>query len=316
MRPIGRMDPLYFRRIFPALAGILAVWWLFLQFRPDHEQAINYLFNVGYAIPLFLAAIGFFAAARQWRGRGYPETAGMALLGIRFAFYGIAQLFWTYYNMVSGISIPEFSGADVFYLSGLLVENAMVAGFLFHRVRPRPFSSRVAAALIVVFLAAAFAATFALLRVLPSYEGTIIALDSLYVVLGFLALFGCLIAISLERHPEMQLLLLGLFGYLFVGSMADLVYTVRESAGAYWNGDVADGLYAVMALVACFTASRLIPRRIDHAPGGGSSRAGRRALGPLMLPLGLSLIGALFSIRAAQSAHETGVGQLAQETVE
>lgn len=304
------------RKLFPMLAGVLAVWWLFLQFQADHEQAANFLFNVGYAIPLFLAAIGFFAAAWQWRGRGYPETAVMVLVGIRFAFYGVAQLFWTYYNMVEGISIPEFTGADVFYLSGLFVESAMIAGFLFHRVRARSFTRTTAALILAALLAAAFAATFVLLRALPAYEGTIISLDSLYVVLGFLALFGCLIAISLERHPEMQPLLLGLFGYLFVGAAADLAYTVRESAGAYWNGDVADGLYAVMALVACFVASRLIPKRIDHALGGERARMGRRAFGLLLLPLGLSLVGLLLSARVAQSSHEAEVGRLVQEAVE
>lgn len=294
--------------LFWAVVSVNAVWWLWLQFVPVHDAPANFWFNAAYAAPFFLSAAVIIGCAWRWRAQRYPETPSLILLATSQALYGAAQLAWTYYNVAEGVELPEFSAADVFYISSVLLRLFAVAGLLVHRLRKHPLPRPAVVALTIAAIAASFAgvwASFAYFR----GESDLFTLESFYTLVSFLTIFVAILAVNRDRHGELRgFLSLLLFASISHG-LADFLFAIRSRAETYWNGDAADGFYALGAML-LYAAALSLPSRIEHARAAAEERERASAFA---VPLAILLVGFLAALRAGDFLYVNGTQQVAEE---
>jgi two-component system phosphate regulon sensor histidine kinase PhoR len=298
--------------VFTFLLALNVGWWVALQFQSDHATSWNYYFNLAYGLPYFSAGAALFLGVWGWRRERYSETAPLVLLGIRFVFYGIGQAVWTWYNVAANVTIPEFSGADVFYISAVLLEIAALTALLVHRFGKRRLTRAQAVLAGTGIVAVSFGLVYLLFRWLSAGEQTLFSLESFYSISSFVTVFLVILNLNRDRHGEMRLFWYAMLFATAASASADTLFAVRNTAGTYWNGDISDGLFAVAGILGFLAALRL-PARIAHVseedvPGETASSL------RVFLPVAVVFVGVLVAARIGSVQYDGRAAALDAQT--
>ncbi len=201
---------------------------------------------------------------------------------------GLAQFVWTYYNVALGIGVPEVSAADIFYVSAVILFAIGFSILLVHGIRPK-LPRWAAAILSVLAVAFSVALPFLIFGMFPRVEGAILNLDSFYTAASFAIVLIVAINIYRDEHAELRPYLFCMLISFSITGLGDALFGVRDFLGIYWNGDSADGLYALGALgfLSCYG---LLPSALTHAVMAGEPRRLRLGL-PGLFALSFALAG-------------------------
>lgn len=233
---------------------VLIGWSSFLYQQDTHGALINYLYNLGYAIPYVLGAAVSVYAARMLGGG--LAGKGFLYLALSLASYAIGQVVWTYYNLFASNDVPYPSLADVFFI--LFIPFTALSIFAFLRIYRVLLSRRIVVESVLVFIAAT-AAIF-LYQGSDYFFGDITLLEKafniMYLLTDSLLITFAAIVIRTSGGTFHKGLIILVAGYLIRAS-ADLVFYYRAAQQLYWNGDVSDLLYAVSAVVIAMGAIHL-----------------------------------------------------------
>lgn len=243
------------------VAVINIVWWFSLQFSTAHNTVWNYLFNFVYGVPFVLTALYAGIRIKQWKKMERSDRAGVLYITAGVAAHGFAQFAWTYYNLVLHIDAPESSLADVFYTAAVLLQAAGFLMLLLHgRTKKLNIREFVFSHLTLFF--SILVASYLLVIGLPT-EGSFITLYSFYSAMSFLRAMLILLNVFRNKHSDLRPFFFAfLLAAVFLAG-ADTFYAIRDYTGSYWNGDVADGLFMLGALMSLF-AGAILPRKIKH----------------------------------------------------
>lgn len=225
------------RLLVIALGLLILVWNFSLYGMSSHESLSNYLFNAGYAI-LFVVG-GIFALKNSVLSKGDLRQSHF-YFGLALFSFAIANLIWTGYNVFLHTPVPYPSLADVFYL--LFYPLLTWGFFLYLKAHSYRFTAKLGLESFVIF-GIIFLTLFTFLG--PS-EGSPLAstLAAAYIFLDALLLSQVAVAIrGSTGRISLRLVLLTL-GLLFL-AIADTAFTYRTNLGVYWNGDLADSLFAL-----------------------------------------------------------------------
>lgn len=230
---------------------LLAYWEVQLQGNPSKETAWNYSFN--------LAIAGFYAVAAAtafWKLQAFRRTqishSILRYFGIAAACWALAFAVWAGYNLILARNVPYPSFADAFFvLAYPFLGLALWKLHISYGTRPTNQAIgqamlivTVATVLIFVFLnrpdvSADFGLTKNLLNVSYSLG------DVLLLAMALLQLRSG----QAVKHPGLYLLVI----FLLLQVAADALFSYRNNASLYWNGDIADFYFAASGLVFALT---------------------------------------------------------------
>jgi len=233
--------------ILAVLVVICVAWNVSLYLSFDKETLSNYLFNLGYTSFHVLGA-----GVAWWGIRRYhlSSTLGksLACYGLAMVSYTIALGIWTFYNVVLQQPSPYPGVPDLFFV---LFYPFAAAGLVFlTQSFGGKFTWRSVIETVILF-GLLFAMLYSFL-----VQGSLgddlpwltRLLNMLYPALDALLAALAITAIRTEKgalHPN---LLLIAFASLVMAA-ADTIFSYRSTNGTYWNGDVADTLYMVSAIL-------------------------------------------------------------------
>ena len=199
---------------------------------------LNYFYNV---------LITFFVLAPFVQGffynKKYPELKPIIIpLQVSNLLFATALYIWFYYN-VTGSNIPYPSLADLFFLLYYPI-NLISLYFLARQTKIKWTAGFVINTFFVFFILAGISTVFLSNQSIDFSDPLlIITLNLIYPILdALLVAFGLSILRS-QRNFGYRYLFYYLFGYVFLG-FADIIFAYQTSAGTYWNGNIADLLYA------------------------------------------------------------------------
>jgi hypothetical protein len=244
---------------------LVAYWEIQLQFNPLKDTIWNYSFNLAIAAFYLVAAVAAFWSLRNLR----PTQASHSILrylGAAAAFWAIAFAIWAAYNLVLEREVPYPSLADAFFILAYpFLGLALWKLHISYGTRPTDRTIgeamvmvAISAALIFVFLnrpdvSADLGLTKNLLNVAYSLG------DVLLLTMAFLQLRSGQAA----KYPGLYLLVI----FLLLQVAADALFSYRNNASIYWNGDIADLYFATSGLVFALTLinGKLLKDRLQPA---------------------------------------------------
>ena len=257
------------------VAFVNIAWWFALQFSTTHDTVWNYLFNFVYGVPFVLTALYAGIRIKNWKKMERSDKAGILYIVAGVAAHGFAQFAWTYYNLVLHIDAPESSLADVFYTAAVLFQAIGFLTLLLHKpakklnIKEFFFSH-------LTLLITVMAASYLLVISLPT-EGSFLTLYSFYSAVSFIRAMLILLNIFRNKHSTLRSFFFAfLIAAVFVAG-ADTFYAIRDFTGTYWNGDLADGLFMLGALMSLF-AGAILPKNIKHSTNDGGLLSARRSV--------------------------------------
>lgn len=225
--------------------------WSSLLFRQGLTTSVwNYLFNIAVAL-LYLFA--FIIAVWHSRKPEIPRQSRNILIyfGLAALFWSIGSLIWAYSNIILNISVPYPSWADLFFLLSYPIFGITLWNLHESYAGPRASSAAIRDSTIIVVVSAVV--IFAFLNrpdVSPDLGLSKNLLNVAYslgdVMLVAIALVELRSGIA-KKHRGLYLLI----GFFLLQAGGDFLFAARNNAGAYWNGDMSDLLFAASAL--CLT---------------------------------------------------------------
>ena len=223
------------------------------------------------------------------------NRAGWALIGLGVAMWSAGDVCWTLWlNALETAPYPNVS--DVFYLGMYVCMYAGLALLLRDRIRPFPMWLTLDGALAGLTLGALAAGTvFIPVKAATHGDAAVVAATLAYLVCDLLLFVMVLVAFAATAwRPGRAWWLLG--GGLIVCALADTLFVVQESRGAYVAGTYIDNLWPAALVAIAFAAWQRTeqPTRptvswaVASVPMGGSV-----ASIAMLIHAGLSHVGAL-----------------------
>lgn len=250
----------YIVGFFSVFYLVLLVWAGVLFFTGQINTEWNYLFNTACAVLYFSVGI---VALFGIELHGLKSSVGRELLAISLGMFGFSfGLFvWAYFNLILKVETPYPSLADFFFVLyipfiGYGILNLLSVFGMF-------YSKRILGESAAIFLVAAVFIFFLgnppdLSASLPFLEKSL----NIFYLLGdaFLITLGYML-IRLTRGRIHQSFFF-LIGALIIMAVADLLFAYRTSAGIYWNGDIADILYATSGFLFSVGVTKIVLTQI------------------------------------------------------
>ncbi len=226
------------------LAFVIGIYEFFLFQIPDKQTTFNYLFNVAYAL-IFLFG-GYIALARaKIFGLAPNLQRSMWFFAIGMLMFASGLLVWTYYNLILKVPVPYPSIADVLFL--LYYPNVILGGYFMMLSFGNEITKKLSFEGLIVFVLF-FAILYAFLNqtslgeTLPFWERF---LNLAYPFADSLLIASAITLLRTEKgvssHPN---ILYFVFAFLILAA-ADTMFSYRSSNDLYWNGDIADFLFAL-----------------------------------------------------------------------
>ncbi len=222
--------------IFLLLHISLTVWF---YLSGTNTQFINYFYNV--LITLFVIAPFIHGI---FYNKKYPELKKIILpLQVSNILFATALYTWFYYN-IAGREIPYPSLADLFFL--LYYPASLISLFFLTRQTSVKWTigSTVSTFFIFTFLSAICTMFLANQSVDFNAPLLMVVLNLIYPILDSLLIAIGVTILRSQRSFGYRYLFFYVFGYVFLG-FADVIFAFQSSAGTYWNGNIADMLYAL-----------------------------------------------------------------------
>jgi hypothetical protein len=227
------------------LFGLLVEWNVLLSRREMRNSTWNYAFNVAVASLYILAFV--IALWRRRTGRLPTVSRKVYLyLGLAALSWGIANLIWTYYNLILKVGVPYPSFADPFFLlSYPILGMALVSLHESYGSSANPKAIREAVVIVAVSIIVIFA--FLNRPDLSPDLGLVKNLLNVAYSLGDVLLVAMALIELRAGHAKQNKGLYLLIGFLLLQAGGDFMFAYRNNSGLYWNGDVADLLFGASA---------------------------------------------------------------------
>ncbi|MFA5136627.1 MAG: CHASE domain-containing protein [Patescibacteria group bacterium] len=223
----------------------ISIWWVILQILPAKDTIYNYLYNGAVSFIYFFGGILTLYYAKKTSKNNALRNV-FIYFSLALISWGIAGFIWTFYNIYLHVESPYPSLADPFYLAcGLF--SAISLWYVFDFFHFTPKREHIYLSLIIVTIM--YWLVFFILRK-PGYNDQLPFLAVIYNYLypltdAFLLSIGTIILITIGK--------LG-FGigsitiYILLQSIADIIFSWRQSKGVYWNGDISDIFYSLSGI--------------------------------------------------------------------
>lgn len=230
---------------------LVAYWEVLLQANPLKDTTWNYSFNLAIATFYAIAAITAFWRLKVFR-RNQISHSILRYLGIAAACWALAFTIWAGYNLILARDIPYPSFADAFFI--LAYPFLGLALWKLHSsYGTRPTNQAIGEAVIIVIISAVLIFVF-LNRpdVSADFGLTKNLLNVSYSLGDVLLLTMALLQLrsgQAVKHPGLYLLVI----FLLLQVAADALFSYRNNASLYWNGDIADFYFAASGLVFALT---------------------------------------------------------------
>jgi hypothetical protein len=227
--------------------ALTVIWDIALYFLPQHDTVWNYLFNICYAtFFLYALFVGIYGAKHL----GLQSAMGKALLflGLGSGAYGLATYIWVFYNIVLHVEVPFPSIADVFFL---LLAPLMAIGcwHLISTLRSQVTSNHVLESVGILIIACVIIFGFVYKVEIAQNVPFLTNVINVLYPLGDVALI-CLAFIVWRTgggkiHHGVRVLVV----VMLLQTIADSIFTVQTSTDTYWNGGIADAMWALAGFV-------------------------------------------------------------------
>lgn len=234
------------------LSFLLVTYWeIQLQATPSKDTTWNYSFNLAIAIFYAIAALVAFWRLRVFR-HNQASYSILRYFGIAAACWALAFTIWMAYNLTLARDIPYPSFADAFFI--LAYPFLGLALWRLHiSYGTRPTNQAIGQAMVIVTVSAILIFVF-LNRpdVSADFGLTKNLLNVSYSLGDVLLLTMALLQLrsgQAVKHPGLYLLVI----FLLLQVAADALFSYRNNASLYWNGDIADLCFAASGLVFALT---------------------------------------------------------------
>lgn len=223
------------------------LFFLWLQFTGRTETIFNTWASIISGFVFLISSIICFLYYKKIGDRGGISIT-ILFTAIANLLYFIGSITWAYYNFFVGIEIPYPSIADIFYIA-MPIAYAVSIGALFQIYRSSTKPSTLIIS-IAIFLGLGYlifstigapdvSADLSFWNNFFNFSYSIS--DAMYLGAGVSLLF--IAGGKIYR---------GIFVWvisMLIISAADLLFTYRDALGIIWNGDIADQLYTLSAIM-------------------------------------------------------------------
>lgn len=249
------------QKVFLTVLGtsyvIFIAWFALIYLTGATNDRINLYSNAYGIIPLLSGFYGLFLAQR-WGGLESSTGKALSFLSLGLITWGIGMAIWLYYNIILGIAVPYPSFADAAFIISWPLWG-IGAAFLSTTTGAR-FGARgkgrvmlFAIPLAVIAFSYYFLVTVARQGIISTYEdGLKTFFDLAYPIGDVVILSVALLIIGLSykyfggMYKAAIYLILGAF---VVNYFADFTFSYTTSLGTYYNGSLADILFATAMFV-------------------------------------------------------------------
>jgi hypothetical protein len=238
--------------------GVIALF-LWLQFSNQRESFINNWTSLLSGLVFLISTIICFKYYKKIGDRGGISTT-ILWTGVANLLYFFGAIAWTYYVYFEGIETPYPSLGDIFFIL-MPVAYAICVGSLLQIYRSSTKLSTWVISVIVftalAYIMFVFVGNPEISNELPFWENffnfAYTLSDSIYVGAGV----ALLLIAGGKIYKGILIWVLG----MFIITIADIVFTHRAAMGIVWDGDIADQLYTLSAIV--FTYAIILLSKIS-----------------------------------------------------
>lgn len=211
---------------------------------PGKGGDVNFIFNLAYSAVFILGAI--FASVNFKKFSGSPDLKrSMLFYGLGMIAYALGLFVWTYYNLILRVDIPYPSLADAAFL--LYYPGVILGTYFLLKSFGGALTSKLIVEGILVMLVL-FVSLYLFLNQTSLGPDVTTGAKILNILYPFFDSFLVALAITILRteigiseHPN---ILYFVFSFIIL-AVADTLFSFRQAAGIYWNGDISDLLFAV-----------------------------------------------------------------------
>lgn len=230
------------------LLGFGAIaFFLWIQFTEQTESTITNWASLVLGLAFAISAIICFQYYKKIGDRGGVSKA-ILNTGIANTLFAIGSIIWIYYNFAESISVPYPSIADVFFLA-MSIPYALAVGSLLQIYKTSAKASSIVAAS-GVFLILVLAMMFFVGK--PEISGELSFWENFFnfgFALSDSVYVGGGVALLIMAGGKIYRGILVWVLAMFTITMADLVFSYRTATEIVWNGDIADQLYVLSAII-------------------------------------------------------------------
>jgi hypothetical protein len=223
------------------------LFFLWLQQTGQTQTNLNNFVAILSGFIFLLSSIISFKYYKKIGDRGGVSSA-IFWTGVSSLLFFLGSIVWTYYNFIEKIELPYPSVADIFYVS-MAIAYAIAIGSLL-QIYKTSTSLKTWIVSIAVFILLTSVMFFYVGQ--PEISGELsfwenffnfaFALsDSIYVGAGV----ALLIIAGGKIYKGIMVWVLG----MFLITIADIVFSYRSATGELWNGDIADQIYTLSAII-------------------------------------------------------------------
>ncbi len=230
-----------YKKFLFLLLVIMSAWTLYLTIVSQKQSFLNYSYNSGLGI-LYLA--GMIPALHFFLQRNNDSITSKI-----FLYFGIGQLVWAlgafswlYYNSVLSIEMPYPSAADILFFAFNLF-TGLACWYLLKKMKITITASRVITPFLAIFLIYILGAFLLTWQELTSGSLLEVFINFMYPICD--AFLFALAFVIFNNQEKWNIGVLYLVVGLLIQVIGDIMYSILDALGTYWNGSTPDLLYAV-----------------------------------------------------------------------
>jgi diguanylate cyclase len=257
-----------FLTVLGTLYVLFIAWFALIYLTGTTTDSVNLYSNAYGIIPLLSGLYGL-SLAHRWGGLKSSVGKAMSFLSLGLITWGIGMAIWLYYNLILNVEIPYPSLADAAFIlswplwgiGAVFLSTATGAKF---GARGKGMAMLFAIPLAVIASSYYFLVTVARQGIISTYEdGFKTFFDLAYPVGDVVILSIALLIIGLSykyfggMYKAAIYLILAAF---VVNYFADFTFSYMTSLGTYYNGSLADILFATTMFVFGAGIALLDPR--------------------------------------------------------
>ena len=260
------------QKIFLTILGTLHVlfiaWFVLIYLTGTTDDTINLYSNIYGIIPLLSGIYGLFLAQR-WGGMKSAVGKAMSFLSLGLITWGVGMAVWLYYNIILNVEVPYPSLADAAFiiswpLWGIGAAFLSIATGAKFGAQGKGRIILFAIPLTIIASSYYFLVTIARQGVVSTYEdGLKTFFDLAYPIGDVVILSVALLIIGLSYKYFGGIYKIAIYLILsafVVNYFADFTFSYTTSLGTYYNGSLADILFATTMFIFGVGIALLDPR--------------------------------------------------------
>lgn len=258
-----------------SLYAIFVGWFLWIYGAGTQGHTVNIYSNLYGIIPLLGGVYGLFVA-RHWGGLKSKVGKALTLLSLGLITWGLGIVIWLYYNIVLNISIPYPSFADAaFILSWPLwgvgaAFLSIATGAKFGAKEGKGRIMLLIIPVITILFSYYFLVTVARQGVVSAYEDTLKTFFDLAYPIGDIVILSIAVLIFGLSYKYFggvyKTAIYFILTAFVVNYFADFTFSYTTSLETYYNGSLADALFATTMVLLSSGIAMLDPRELKEKP--------------------------------------------------